>query len=100
MTKASAISVRIDDTLKTEAESIFQQLGLTTSQAIMLFYRQVTLQNGLPFAVRLPDRSDWLKVAADTTSQSQFSARGKYAHLATSSDQFAQHKEDEIELER
>ncbi|MCE7988637.1 MAG: type II toxin-antitoxin system RelB/DinJ family antitoxin [Caldilinea sp. CFX5] len=53
MQKVAAISARIDPQLKRSAETIFEKLGLTASQAISLFYRQVQLQRGLPFAVKL-----------------------------------------------
>ena len=77
MSKTSAISVRIDPDIKERAELIFQQLGLTASQAITLFYRQVELRSGLPFAVELPnettmaaleeaDQKDQLKVFDNT----------------------------------
>ncbi|HRW08860.1 MAG TPA: type II toxin-antitoxin system RelB/DinJ family antitoxin [Caldilineaceae bacterium] len=54
MSKSSAISARIDETLKQDAENVFNALGLTASQAITLFYRQVALHRGIPFDVRLP----------------------------------------------
>jgi DNA-damage-inducible protein J len=54
MQKSSAISARIDTALKQDAEQVFSALGLTASQAITLFYRQVALQQGIPFDVRLP----------------------------------------------
>ena len=54
MAKTQTISARIDPDLKENAEGIFHSLGLTTSQAITLFYRQVELSAGLPFSVRLP----------------------------------------------
>jgi DNA-damage-inducible protein J len=34
-------------------ETIFDRLGLTTTQAITLFFRQVEMHQGLPFAVRV-----------------------------------------------
>src|SRR5437764_13266121 len=33
---------------------LLQELGLTPTEAITLFYKQVTLHRGLPFAVELP----------------------------------------------
>ena len=45
----ATINVRIDADLKREAEQIFSQLGLSTSQAIRLFYRQTVHEKGLPF---------------------------------------------------
>jgi len=54
MAKTAAISARIDPELKSNAQRIFKELGLTTSQAITLFYKQVALQHGLPFSVKIP----------------------------------------------
>jgi DNA-damage-inducible protein J len=55
MPKTAVISARIDPELKQNAEEVFKELGLTATQAITLFYKQVELENGLPFAVRLPN---------------------------------------------
>ena len=54
--KTAVISTRIDPDLKHDAEQIFKELGLTTSQAITLFYKQVDIHHGLPFTVRIPNR--------------------------------------------
>ena len=53
--KTATISARIDPKLKKKADEIFKQLGLTSSQAITLFYKQVELQEGLPFSIRIPN---------------------------------------------
>lgn len=55
MGKTSTIRARIEPDLKGKAEHIFQQLGLTTTQAITLFYKQVELKKGLPFDVAIPN---------------------------------------------
>ena len=57
MNKTATISARISPELKNGAERIFTDLGLTVSQAITLFYRQVELQQGLPFEVRMPNKT-------------------------------------------
>jgi len=57
MSKAKVIKVRIDPALREEVEGIFRELGLTATEAICLFYHQVKLHNGLPFAVRLPNKT-------------------------------------------
>jgi DNA-damage-inducible protein J len=36
-------------------ENVFEELGLSTTQAITLFYQQVRLHRGLPFEVRVPN---------------------------------------------
>jgi DNA-damage-inducible protein J len=55
--KSAAISARIDPDVKNNAEKVFKELGLTTSQAITLFYRQVDIQHGLPFEVKVPNKA-------------------------------------------
>ena len=55
MPKSAVISARIDPDLKQSTDRIFDELGLTTAQAITLFLKQVELQQGLPFAVKIPN---------------------------------------------
>ena len=40
---------------KYQAEEVFSGLGLSPTEAITLFYRQVTLHHGLPFTVKVPN---------------------------------------------
>ncbi len=55
MPKTAVITARMEPDVKSEAERIFQELGITTSEAIGLFFNQVRLQQGLPFEVRIPN---------------------------------------------
>lgn len=55
MTKTAVISARIDPKLKRDAEHVFKELGLTVTQAITLYYKQVELQCGLPFSIKIPN---------------------------------------------
>ena len=55
MAKTATIRARLEPGLKHEAEQILSTLGLSPTAAITLFYRQVTLQHGLPFPVRIPN---------------------------------------------
>ena len=56
-TRTEMVRARISPDLKTSAEGILHSLGMNPSQAIMLFYRQIELHNGLPFNLRLPPPS-------------------------------------------
>ena len=47
------INVRIDENIKREAESIFEQLGLNASTAINIFYKQVIRTKSIPFELKL-----------------------------------------------
>jgi len=57
MSKTETIRARIEPELKNKAEKVFRQLGLTTTQAITLFYKQVELRNGLPFQVAILNKT-------------------------------------------
>ena len=55
MTKTEMIRARVEPDLKHDAEAVFSTLGMSPTEAITLFYKQVTLQHGLPFEVRIPN---------------------------------------------
>ena len=65
MAKEAMIRARIEPRLKAEVENIFDELGLSITEAITLFYKQVKLNKGLPFEVRLPNETT-LKTCQDT----------------------------------
>lgn len=52
MTKTATARARIEPDVKKEAEKIFNECGLSASQAISMFYRQVILEHGIPFRIR------------------------------------------------
>ncbi len=56
MAKTETVRARIEPGLKRDAAAVLAELGLSTSEAITLFLRQVTLRRGLPFPVRIPNR--------------------------------------------
>ncbi len=55
MAKTATIRARIEPRLKSEAEGILSQLGLTMTQAVTLFFRQLVLQRRLPMDLALPN---------------------------------------------
>ena len=56
MAKSAMIRARVEPDLKHDAEIVLQKLGMTPTEAITLFYKQVAIQHGLPFAVRIPNK--------------------------------------------
>ena len=56
MAKETTVRARIDETLKEDAETVLRQLGITTSQAINIYFSQIVLRQGLPFDVALPEK--------------------------------------------
>ena len=57
MHKAATINTRIEPKLKTQAEAILHKVGLTSAEAVRLFYMQICLQKGLPFTVQIPNKA-------------------------------------------
>ena len=53
--KSAMVRARIEPELKTKAEKYFDILGLSTTQAITLFFKQVELHQGLPFEINIPN---------------------------------------------
>lgn len=54
MAKSANLYARIEPDVKEQAENILKALGISASNAITMFYKQIILQNGLPFEVKLP----------------------------------------------
>ena len=53
MSKTAMLTARMEPGLKADAEGILANLGIPAGSAITLFYRQIVLHRGLPFAVTL-----------------------------------------------
>lgn len=47
------LNIRVDDTLKKQAETIFSELGISLSAATTIFLKQVVRYNGIPFELRV-----------------------------------------------
>jgi DNA-damage-inducible protein J len=53
--KTSFVHARIEPQTKHKAEAVLRRLGITPTEAIRIFYRQISLHRGLPFAVEIPN---------------------------------------------
>lgn len=95
MAKNATISMRIDDQLKAEVETIFHQLGLTTSEAIKIFFTAVRNRRGLPFQLQLDSEQH---VSREQRKSALDAVMGAYP-LISSSTEFARAKQYEIERE-
>lgn len=54
MAKTANLYARIEPDVKEQAEAILSALGIPASNAINMFYKQIILQRGLPFEVKMP----------------------------------------------
>ena len=57
MSKTTMVHARVESDLKTDTEKIFKKLGLSTTEAIAVFFSQVRLRKGLPFEVKIPNKT-------------------------------------------
>ena len=71
MAKTSNIFARVEPTVKEQAEVILEQLGVPMSNAMNMFLRQVVLQKGIPFEMKLPK---YQMVDMSTLTEEQFNA--------------------------
>jgi len=55
MNKSAVVHARIEPKTKNEAERVLHKLGLSPTDAIRIFYRQISLRHGLPFSVEIPN---------------------------------------------
>jgi len=66
MEKSATLNLRVNPTLKKDAESVLGRLGVPMSIAVDMFLNQVVLTRGIPFAVTLPSAPE----SIDTTKMS------------------------------
>ena len=67
--KSANLYARIEPDVKEKAESILSTLGIPASSAINMFYKQIILQRGLPFEVKIPSARP---VDIGTLSEAEF----------------------------
>lgn len=71
MARTSNIFARVEPEIKAQAELVLDQLGIPMSNAIGLFLRQVVLQRGIPFELKLPHNQP---LSVSELSKDQFNA--------------------------
>ena len=69
MNKTANLYARIEPDVKEQAEKVLDALGIPVSNAINMFYKQIILQQGIPFPVKLPqapeNAANWSKEKLD-----------------------------------
>ncbi len=76
MNNGSTIHARIDAQTKSQAQSILNELGMTLTEAITLYLRQIVFNKGIPFEVKIPN-----ELTIKTIEKSE---RGEELHKASS----------------
>lgn len=54
MAKTDTLHIRIEPNVKTRVESTLSDLGISITEAVNIFLRQVILNDGIPFAIMKP----------------------------------------------
>lgn len=70
--KSANVTARVEPDVKDKAEAILNELGIPTSTAINMFYRQIVLWNGLPFR---PAKPPVRPIRRDEMTDEAFNAR-------------------------
>jgi addiction module RelB/DinJ family antitoxin len=69
MARTSNVFARVEPEIKEQAEKVLEQLGIPMSNAVGMFLRQVVIQRGIPFDVKLPANKP---LVMDSLTKEQF----------------------------
>jgi DNA-damage-inducible protein J len=78
MAKTATIQTRVDPDIKNNAQMILKKLNISMSEAISMYLSQITLHNGIPFEIKIPN-----EVTAKTLKDAE---NGKNVHKVDSVD--------------
>ena len=70
--KTAFIRTRVRPKIKKDAERVFDRLGISTTDAVSVFLRQVALQNGLPFDIKVPNEDTRAAFTEDLTAAKHY----------------------------
>ena len=73
MEKTATLNLRVNPTVKEQAEIVLSRLGVPMSTAINMYLNQISLTGGIPFAVTLPKASE--DINADVMTDEEIHAK-------------------------
>ena len=53
--KTAIVNARVKPDLKNDVEQILSHLGITTTQAITMYFEQIKMNKGIPFELKIPN---------------------------------------------
>lgn len=74
MSRTSNVFARVEPQIKEEADEILKQLGIPMSNAVGMFLRQIVIQRGIPFEIKLPEKKPQ---TYESLSKAEFDAEMK-----------------------
>ena len=72
MARTANVFARVEPEVKEQAEQVLDRLGIPMSNAVGMFLRQIVLQRGIPFEMKLPAYEE--PVAYGSLTKEQFDA--------------------------
>ena len=98
MARTSNVFARVEPEVKEQAERVLEQLGIPMSNAVGMFLRQIVLQRGIPFEMKLPaqtppDMSEMTKAQFDAEIEKGF-AEMEAGNLVSADDVAARMRRD------
>lgn len=65
MSKTAIVQARIEPALKMAVEEVLREIGLSTTEAINIYFNRIRLERGIPFELKIPN-DETLQVFRDT----------------------------------
>ncbi len=73
MKQSSTIHARIDRETKEASEAVLREIGMTPTEAVRLFYRQIAMRREFPLELKVPN-----KLTAETLDKSDRNEEVEY----------------------
>ncbi len=69
MTRTANVFTRVDPSIKAQAETVLDQLGISMATAMEIYLRQIALQRKIPSEMKLPDVSKPISCGSHTDEE-------------------------------
>ncbi|NEW93054.1 type II toxin-antitoxin system RelB/DinJ family antitoxin [Rhodopseudomonas sp. BR0M22] len=81
--KSGYINARVEPKLKKSAEAVLDKIGLSTTDAVTMFLKQVVAHKGMPFPVKIPNK--------ETIRALRDAERGRVTRFSGTTEEFFAH---------
>lgn len=69
MSRTANVFTRVEPTIKAQAETVLDQLGISMATAMEIYLRQIALQRKIPFEMKLPNADKPISLASLTDDE-------------------------------
>ena len=69
MEKSGILNLRVNPTLKKDAEAVLGRFGVPMCTAVYMFLNQIVLTGGIPFAITLPSAPESIDMTKMSTDE-------------------------------